>query len=265
MRYTSKLVEDPTKPKQNGTIRLMCISDTHGHHNDIPQSQIFPTDFFLFAGDLTMFGNPNDAASFKKWVLSLPCTYKVVIPGNIDLSFDTQHLEHFKEKIIQKCNLDPKNSSAQIESVKQNFISNQENFYYIENQKIEIGGLKIFGSPHTAEFMDFAFQFPNGTGKNKYKKLIIDGHNDDIDVLITHGPPKEVCDRTKAGENWGDEELNEIDEEIQPSLHIFGHIHEAHGHSNIGKTLCCNVAAVNEKRIIVNPPTYVDLIPIDKK
>lgn len=130
---------------------------------------------------------------------------------------------------------------------------------------IFIGGLKIFGSPHTAEFMDFAFQFPNGTGKNKYKKIIIDGHNDDIDVLITHGPPKEVCNRTKAGENWGDEELNEIDEEIQSSLHIFGHIHEAHGHSNIGKTLCCNVAAVNEKRIIVNPPTYVDLIPIDKK
>ena len=267
MRFTAKFVEDPSKPKEKGTIRLMCASDTHGHHGDIPQSQIFPSDFFLFAGDFTIFGNPNDAESFKKWIQSLPCTYKVIIPGNLDLTFDTANLSHLKEKIIKGCNLDDTNTLIQLESVKENFISNfdKSNIYYIENKKIEISGLKIFGSPHTAEFMNFAFQFPGNTGKDKYKKLLVDGKNDDIDILITHWPPKGVCDKTKSGENWGDEELKAIIGKIQPCLHIFGHIHEAHGYSYINKTLCCNVAVVNEKRAVVNPPTYIDLIPIDKK
>lgn len=262
MKYSAHIVEDASKPKQNGTIRLMCISDTHGHHRDIPQSQIFPADFLLVAGDFSIFGNPNDVSSFKEWMLSLPCKYKIIIPGNLDLTFDTANLSNFKDKIIKNCNLNSENCTTPLEDVKKNFLSDSgKSFYYLENSKIEIGGLKILGSPYTSEFMDFAFQFQGNEGHEKYKKLIFDEKNDDIDILITHGPPKGICDKTKAGEHWGDEELKSIIEKIQPCLHIFGHIHEAHGHDYIGETLCCNVAVVNENRVVVNPPTYIDLLP----
>lgn len=53
---------------------------------------------------------------------------------------------------------------------------------------------------------------------------------DDTDILVTHGPPKGMLDLAYDRENnleyWGDKALLRRVLQIDPTYHIFGHIHE---------------------------------------
>jgi Icc-related predicted phosphoesterase len=48
-------------------------------------------------------------------------------------------------------------------------------------------------------------------------------------VLVTHGPPHGILDRTDDGEHVGCEELTAAVARVRPKLHVFGHIHEGYG------------------------------------
>ena len=55
---------------------------------------------------------------------------------------------------------------------------------------------------------------------------------DDVDILITHNPPKWHLDLPQAG-GLGDEfELKEV-WRVKPTLHVFGHVHSGHGRENV--------------------------------
>ena len=50
---------------------------------------------------------------------------------------------------------------------------------------------------------------------------------DDVDVLITHGPPVGHGDLCSGGNRAGCVDLlRHVETRIQPKLHVFGHIHE---------------------------------------
>lgn len=51
----------------------------------------------------------------------------------------------------------------------------------------------------------------------------------DTDILVTHGPPFGVLDRTIQNCNAGCHYLLQKVMEIKPKYHLFGHIHEAYG------------------------------------
>jgi hypothetical protein len=51
----------------------------------------------------------------------------------------------------------------------------------------------------------------------------------ETEILLTHGPPRGILDTIYSGENVGCEELITRLRGIRPRLHVFGHIHEAHG------------------------------------
>lgn len=46
---------------------------------------------------------------------------------------------------------------------------------------------------------------------------------------LTHGPPYEILDKTLLGEHVGCAALASKLPSLRPRLHVFGHIHEAHG------------------------------------
>lgn len=49
-------------------------------------------------------------------------------------------------------------------------------------------------------------------------------------MVITHGPPKDIGDKTDRGLAVGDLDLRrELLERVKPKFHIFGHIHEGYG------------------------------------
>ncbi len=51
----------------------------------------------------------------------------------------------------------------------------------------------------------------------------------DIDILVSHHPPKGILDRTFIGLRIGLKELRKLVEDLKPKAHLFGHIHEARG------------------------------------
>ena len=67
---------------------------------------------------------------------------------------------------------------------------------------------------------------------------------------------------TSTGFHAGCPELRKSVERVKPAAVVFGHIHEAHGNTMIGNTLCCNVAIVNSNRDVAYGPTYIDLIQL---
>ena len=67
-------------------------------------------------------------------------------------------------------------------------------------------------------------------------------HYKDNIILVSHVPPKNVCDLCNDGRNVGVSELAKIIETFQPVLCLFGHIHEEAGKKAIiGNTTCVNV------------------------
>ena len=64
---------------------------------------------------------------------------------------------------------------------------------YLEDDTVELFGVKFYGSPYQPEFCQWAFNKPRGKQlKEEWDKIPSKG----IDVLITHGPPKvhhEIC------------------------------------------------------------------------
>jgi Icc-related predicted phosphoesterase len=51
---------------------------------------------------------------------------------------------------------------------------------------------------------------------------------------LTHGPPLGILDMTNRGEPAGSATLLERLKAVRPRLHVFGHIHEAAGQTEVG-------------------------------
>ena len=82
---------------------------------------------------------------------------------------------------------------------------------------------------------------------------------DDVDVLITHGPPANILDRTYTGQYVGCPHLLARVQKIRPRLHVFGHIHEAYGQEEHDSTIFVNASTCNLRYKPSQPPIVVDL------
>lgn len=77
---------------------------------------------------------------------------------------------------------------------------------------------------------------------------------------MTHTPPKDKCDiNSSTNSNAGCRYLAEAVYRIQPKIHVFGHIHEAHGWTIDGPTTYINAAICSRKYLPVYKPIVFDL------
>lgn len=109
-----------------------------------------------------------------------------------------------------------------------------ENVHYLCNSGVTIDGMKFYGVPM------FMGDCITDRQNRNYANI-----PDDVDVLITHTPPYGVLDFDDEI-NYGSEELLQRVSEINPRLHLFGHIHRQHGLTNNGITRFSNGAIMNE-------------------
>jgi len=199
-------------------MKIVVISDTHGLHKDI---DIPDGDILIHAGDITRSGKREEIEDFNLWLGTLTHTHKIMIAGNHDYLFER----------------DPPLARSLI-----------TNAIYLENESVRIEGLHIWGSPATPRFLKGAFNIKKGTKMQKIWDLI----PDDVDILITHGPPKGILDRTWAGIHAGSSDLKLAVQVIEPPLHIFGHIHEGYGKFTLRNTLFVNASLLNASYKIAN-------------
>lgn len=201
-------------------MKIVTISDTHQKHINL---KIPDGDMLIVAGDITEGIYFLGADRFNAWLGTLPHKYKIVIAGNHDFYFQDQP-DRVKEIL--------------------------SNAIYLNESGITIEGIKIWGSPWTKWFYDWAFNIPIGTDADYWKKV-----PDDTDILITHGPPYGILDTTKLrNEPAGCKELLKTVERIKPKLHVFGHIHESYGTYTNKETTFINTSICNEKYEPINKP-----------
>src|SRR5437879_6118763 len=178
-------------------LTVVCVSDTHGRHDRL---ELPPGDVLVHAGDLTYDGTLDEVRELNDWLSRLNRTYrhKVVIAGNHDFCFQEQARR--ARPLLTHAT-------------------------YLEDEAVTIDGVTFYGSPWQPWFCDWAFNLPRGPELAAVWAKI----PADTDVLITHGPPQGILDRTHRGEDVGCLDLLNRGYEVRRRLHGFGHIHEAVG------------------------------------
>jgi len=217
-------------------MRVVCISDTH---NMLHRVRIPDGDVLVHAGDATMGGRTNEVRDFARAFAGLPHRHKLFVAGNHDWLFQTEPLA--------------------ARSIMRDY-----GIIYLEDSGITIDGLRFWGSPWQPAFGGWAFNLPRGAVlAEKWKQI-----PEQLDVLITHGPPYSIgdmvedCSNTTAEDvyiNVGCEALHTAVQWKKPKVHVFGHIHEGYGlYSQEGVTYV-NASLCNGQYQPINKPFCLDL------
>ncbi|EON65333.1 hypothetical protein W97_04571 [Coniosporium apollinis CBS 100218] len=204
-RILTSLRSSPTPSAH--PIRIVCISDTHTLTQPIPDG-----DILIHAGDLTNAGTVAELQSQINWLRSLPHAHKIAIAGNHDTYLDPR----------SRGTLAPGDREGELEWGDVTYLQ-----YSSTILRVAIGGggvrmLNVYGAPPIPACggPEFAFQYP--CGRDAWSDTV----PADIDILVTHTPPKYHLDLPASlGCEWL---LREV-RRVQPALHVFGHVHAGAG------------------------------------
>ena len=217
-------------------MRITFISDTHNKHNQVTHS-LPGGDLLIHAGDLTGRGYQKEITDFLNWYNGLDnYTHKIFIAGNHDWGF-----QESPDMCRELLKLYPKVTYLQdnLEVIGEDYES----------------AVKIYGSPWQPEFYDWAFNLRRGLPLAEKWALI----PEDTDVLITHGPPKYMCDYMPWDlTNIGCQDLLDRIMVVKPKLNVFGHIHVGYGYKDYEGVLFVNASTCNEEYQPVNNPIVVE-------
>lgn len=180
-------------------MKIGVTADLHGYLPPIPDD----LELLLVAGDVGAFsgkllesfkGWSSTLTDLYDWVDSAPCPV-IACAGNHDFTFEAS--EHTARLIP---------------------------WTYLLDQTVECGGFKIHGSPWTPTYGRWAFMQDDEALAAKWELI-----PNDVDILMTHGPPYGVMDVGHGGKLAGSETLRVRLTQIDPTLHVFGHIHGSRG------------------------------------
>lgn len=224
-------------------MKIVAISDQHGFFPDIPEC-----DLLIVSGDLCLdvfwekegIGRTKYIAKYfpeyqyswwlKNWLAwrhKQPAKMCIATWGNHDFCGEI-HPEYSDDTTIMT----------------------------VDNE-LTYQGLRIWVSPWSNNFMDWAFMKSPEEMKAHYAKI-----PEGIDILVSHQPPIETNTTiwdfgTNKRQDIGSKELAETIDRIKPKLVFCGHIHVAQGKYDRGTTTIYNTSVVNEQYKMVHEPTEV--------
>lgn len=138
-----------------------------------------------------------------------------------------------------------------------------DNIHLLHNESIEIDGVKFFGTPYTVNFLNWNHMSDEKSLFEMWDKLI----PNDIDVLLSHGPPYgygDNCNMPVYGNTpeskLGSKALKQIILDKNPQYVFCGHIHSGDRLTEMDNgTKIYNVSCLDEayKFMGHNPPPEV--------
>lgn len=207
-------------------MRIVIVSDTH---RKLSKLSIPDGDMLIHCGDSTLKGDLSQVEEFNRDLGALPHRIKLAVAGNHDFPFERQNAE----------------ARAAL-----------SNAIYLQDELVEIEGLRFYGSPWQPEYRKFAFNHPRSSPELAAVWAKVP---DKVDVLITHGPPKGILDRAPLWPTLGDEFLLERVLQVRPRLHCFGHVHQSYGRLERDGITFINAASLGENYEPRNAPQVIDL------
>ncbi len=209
-------------------MKIVAISDQHGHFPEIPEC-----DLLLIAGDICPVRDHSTFAQMKflsgpfaDWIESVPARHVVGIAGNHDFIFQRNP----------------------------ELVSKSLRWSYLHDQSITIEGLTIYGTPWQPIFNDWAFNATELQLEQRWRDI-----PDQADILICHGPPHGYGDRNSRDENVGSPSLLRRILEVRPKLTVFGHIHEGRGRWDVDGITLANVTILDERYRLAHLPMAFEL------
>ena len=205
-----------------------CIADLHGHYPKLEGG-----DLLIVAGDCLKNDDLQSRINFFVWLQRQRYKKRIYVSGNHDNSFQKRPPTEAPEGI------------------------------YLCDSGTEFEGFKIWGSPWTLAFDGInphctAF---TGTEDELAAKFVL--IPDDVDILITHGPPFTILDKTADGRQVGSVSLmGHHMKRLRPKLFVWGHIHESYGQDGgytWNNTKYVNCSHVNERYQPINKPIRIIL------
>lgn len=212
-------------------MKITCISDTHGLHGTIYLEE---TDILLFAGDSMTCGYKlNELKDFLTWFSSQPARYKIMIAGNHD-RFIENNPKDFQELLF----------------------NDYPDIIYLEDKLVNIEGVKIYGTPHSKVFYNWAFNRKEDELEQLFSKIPLD-----TDILLSHAPQYGVLDELIDERSVGENSLTKrISKMKNLRLHVFGHIHQGFGlRKPYRKHISVNAAQVDEEYKLTNFPILINI------
>ena len=209
---------------------IYALSDLHGHLPHVPDNH----DVLVIAGDICPVGSHSRFLDqlgwfrdiFNPWLEGLNIKEKIIVWGNHDWA--PERVPHLMPKISGHVLLD---------------------------NGIEIDGINFWGSPWQLRFYDWAFNLDEPEIAKKYDRI-----PDNIDVLISHGPPYGYGDKTFINQNVGSPSLSKTILDKNIKVTITGHIHPAYGSYDIdGNHYVFNASVVDHKYSPVNSGFSIEL------
>lgn len=204
-----------------GGMRIVCVSDTHGHNITVPDG-----DVLIHAGDATVWGTLTDAIRLNNWFGRQPHQFKFYVPGNHDWIFQIQYG-------LVKATLQ---NAVLLLDEQATFEFNNRNW-------------TIYGTPWTPTFRNWAFMC------DTEKELLMRFRRiPSVDILVSHGPPFGIFDRQK-----GSKALCDVVYKTKPELCVFGHIHDGEQVMTDNTTIFVNASICDDENNIAFEPVMVGL------
>lgn len=220
----------------SNSMKIVAISDLHGH---LPELQ--PCDVVTISGDILPLHIQDRyedalcwlAGPFQDWALKLDCDKVIFIAGNHDFVFEymNDNGEHTCHKV--KSN-EPSWQVGCTAFVIMGTLFKMDDYanrkiIYLQDTAYTYNGVKFYGVPWCPNLRNWAFYGDKQHLLNQFNKI-----PDDVDVLITHCPPKYGLQGTVLETNWnymndfGCVELQQVIDERFANKDMWilsGHIH----------------------------------------
>ncbi len=259
-------------------MKAILLSDSHGNFkqvlpflNKAVQDKI---DLIIHSGDISPhfltdggYGSYSDREGQKKYFIQKWCKFlnqnksikMVMIAGNHDFFLsDLRDKPKFYDWDFNRDN-DVKSIGYIPSDVVQNI---PDNLVLLNSTSINIFGLNIYGDSWTPYFYNWAFNLKIND-KSHWKDI-----PDNVDILITHGPPYGILDKNEHGKGMNCGDINLLQQiesnRIKPMLHVFGHIHCNRPYTINDESIFVNASLCQENnKVKLNP--YIVQIDIDNK
>jgi Icc-related predicted phosphoesterase len=210
-------------------MKTVFLSDTHNYEVAVPEG-----DLVVHCGDATERGTIQEVSKFAEWFGKLPHRHKLFIAGNHDFLFE-------------------QNPTVARLILKDNGIA------YLEDDYLELEGLRIYGTPQQPYFHGWAFNREEEDLMQIYERI-----PEGLDILITHCPPRGILDEVAQElkiRYIGDFDLLQRVSRAKPKFHCFGHCHAGYGAKTVIDTFFINASICNERQLPVNKPWTFEVEP----
>jgi Icc-related predicted phosphoesterase len=196
-------------------VRIAYVVDVHDRFDAVPDAlaRTGPVDLLVVGGDITTFGKPDDAErAIAGWRPLAPRL--LAVAGNCDSPEIDARLVDLGVSL--------------------------------DARGVVVDGVGLFGVSAAAHSpLHTPYEVSDEELGRRAEAGLADLDGARVRIFCPHSPPYDTaCDRIRSGRHVGSEALRAFVDREQPDLLLCGHIHEARGTDDIGRTHVVNPGPV---------------------